>query len=220
MELFLDSSNPKEIREVTSWGLITGVTTNLTLISQPGSDKWAVLQEVLDASPGPVMVQVVGWHEPRTMIEQAKRLHSYSERIIVKIPMSVGGIQALLALKGEVPELRITMTAVSSVAQAYLCAKAGADIAALFNGPFDLVSDTPVDLVAPVRRIFDNYGFNTKILACGRFPRLFGEFAAAGADMGTMKCEYMRMLYEHPFTESRMNGFLRDWQARFGDETW
>jgi len=154
------------------------------------------------------------------MIEQAKRLHSYSERIIVKIPMSVGGIQALLALKGEVPELRITMTAVSSVAQAYLCGKAGADIVALFNGPFDLVSDTPVDLVTPVRRIFDNYGFKTKILACGRFPRLFGEFAAAGADMCTMKFEYMRMLYEHPFTESRMNGFLRDWEARFGDETW
>ena len=183
MELFLDSSNPKEIREVRSWGLLTGVTTNLTLISQPGSDKWIVLRDILDASPGPVMVQVVGWHEPETMIDQAKRLHSYSQRIIVKIPMSIAGIRPSLALKGEVPELRITMTAVSSVAQAYLCGKAGADIVALFNGPFDLVSDTPVDLVTSVRRIFDNCGFKTKILACGRFPRLFGEFAAAGADM-------------------------------------
>jgi transaldolase len=220
MELFLDSSNPREIEEATHWGLLTGVTTNLTLIPQAGRDMKQSLGEILDASPGPVMVQVVGWHESKTMIAQAKQLHSYSDRIIVKLPISIAGIQALLNLKQEIPELQITVTCVSSIAQAYLSGKAGADIVALFNGPFDLVSDTPVDLVSPVRKIFDNYGFRTKILACGRFPRLFGDFAVAGADMCTMKIQYMRMLYEHPFTESRMNGFLRDWQSTFSDQTW
>jgi transaldolase len=220
MELFLDSSDPQEIAEVRSWGLLSGVTTNPSLISKAGPDMTRSLGRVVDASPGPVLVQVIGWHDPRPLVDQARWLHTFSDRIIVKLPISIAGIQALHQLKQELPKLRLAVTAVASVSQAYLCGKAGADIVAIFNGPLDQDSDTPVELVAPVRKIYDNYGFKTKILSCGRLPRIFGEFAVAGTDICTMKMEYMKLLYEHSFTDKRMNGFLKDWQAAFGDKNW
>jgi transaldolase len=220
MQLFLDSSSPKEILEARSWGLLSGVTTNPSLISAAGPDKEATLRAILEASPGPVFVQAIGWRDPAPLVAQARWLHAFSDRIIVKLPISIAGIQALQQLKRERPTLRVAITAVASIAQAYLCGKAGADVVAIFNGPLDQVSDTPVELVGQVRRIYDNYGFQTKILSCGRFPRLFGEVAAAGTDICTMKIEFMRMLYEHPFTDKRMLGFLADWQGAFGDCTW
>ena len=220
MELFLDSADPKEIEEVRSWGLLSGVTTNPGLISKAGPDMKKTLNAVLEASPGPVFAQVVGWNELEPLVTQARWLHGLSDRIIVKLPMSIAGIRALLQLKKETPEIQIAITAVSSVAQCYLCGKAGADVVAIFNGPLDQGSDTPVELVAPTRKIYDNYGFTTKILSCGRYPRVFGEFAVAGTDICTMKFEFWKLLFEHSFTEQRMNAFLRDWRNTFGDKTW
>jgi len=220
MDLFLDSSNPKEILEARSWGLLAGVTTNPGLISAAGPDMEATLARIVDASPGPVFVQVIGWHDPEPMVRQARWLHAFSDRIIVKLPASVAGLQALQQLKQAQPDLQLAVTAIASLAQAYLAGKAGADVAAIFNGPLDQAEDTPHDMIAPVRHIFTNYGFKTKILACGRYPRLFGEVAVAGADICTMKMEFMRLLYEHSFTEQRMNGFFKSWRSTFGEKTW
>jgi len=220
VEIFLDSSSPEEILKGRAWGVISGVTTNPSLISTAGPNMKDTLARILEASPGPVLVQAVGWHEPKALVGQAKWLHAFSSRIIVKLPISVAGIQAVLFLKRELPDLRLAVTAVASVAQAYLCGKASADIVAIFNGPLDQVSDTPVELVAPVRKIFGNYGFQTKILSCGRFPRHFGEVAEAGTDICTMKLDFLRMLYEHPFSEKRVTGFLADWKRTFGETTW
>ncbi len=220
MELYLDSPKPTEILEARAWGLISGVTTNPSLLAREGPDMQATLRAVLEASPGPVLVQAIGWHDPQPLMAQARWLHALSQRIVVKLPMSVAGIQCVLQLKRELPALRLAVTAVASVAQAYLCGKAGADIVALFNGPLDDGSDVHADVVTPIRRIYANYGFATKILSCGRLPRIFGEFAVAGTDICTLKMEFMRLLYTHAFTDQRMNGFLSDWRATFGDRTW
>jgi transaldolase len=220
MELYLDSSNPKEILEARAWGLLSGVTTNPALMAAAGPDMEKTLAAVVEASPGPVFAQVIGWHDPEPMLRQARWLHAFSPRIIVKLPASVAGLQALQQLKAELPDLRLAVTAIASLAQAYLAAKAGADVAAVFNGPLDQAEDTVHDMIAPIRRIYTNYGFQTKILACGRYPRLFGEIAVAGADICTMRMEFMRLLYEHSFTEARMNGFLKSWHGVFGDKTW
>jgi len=220
VELYLDSPKSSEILEARAWGLISGVTTNPSLMAKEGPDMLGTLRAVLEASPGPVLVQAIGWHDPQPLMAQARWLHGLSQRIVVKLPMSVEGIQAVLQLKRELPELRLAVTAVASVAQAYLCGKAGADIVALFNGPLDDGSDVHVDLVAPIRRIYANYGFATQILSCGRLPRIFGEFAVAGTDICTLKMEFMRLLYTHAFTDQRMHSFLNDWKTTFGDRTW
>jgi transaldolase len=220
MELFLDSSDPQEIMQARSWGLLSGVTTNPSLIAKAGPDMRQTLGRVLEASPGPVLVQVIGWHAVDPLVAQARWLHSFSDRIIVKLPMSTAGIQALLSLKEDRSDLRLAVTAVASISQAYLCGKAGADIVAVFNGPLDQDSDTPVNMVPEIRTIYNHYGFSTRILSCGRFPRIFGKFAEAGTDICTMKIEYLQRLYEHSFTDKRMTGFLDDWQTAFGDQTW
>ena len=166
------------------------------------------------------MAQAIGWSDPEPLVAQARWLHSFSEKIVVKLPMSRAGIQALLRLKQEDASLKVAVTMVSSVSQAYLCGKAGADIVAIFNGPLDQGVDEPVRLVGPVRKIYDNYGFATQILSCGRFPRIFGQFAEDGTDICTLRINYMKLLYEHSFTEARKNGFATDWQSTFGAETW
>jgi transaldolase len=220
MELYLDSSNPQEITLARSWGLISGVTTNPGLIAAAGSDKVKTLTGILAVSPSPVLVQAIGWTDPESLIRQARWLHDFSDKIVVKLPISIAGIQALLRLKHDVPDMRVAVTVITTVAQAYLAGKAGADIAAVFNGPWDLASDTVQDLVTPIKKVYANYGFQTKVLSCGRFPRLFGEVAAAGTDICTMRMEYLRLLYEHPFTDKRLNVFMSDWQHAIGDQVW
>lgn len=220
MELYLDSSNPQEITLARSWGLISGVTTNPGLIAAAGADSQKTLRAILEVAPGPVLVQVLGWTDLGSLVGQARWLHRFSDRIVVKLPMSITGIQAVLQLKRELPELPVAVTVITTVAQAYLAGKAGADIAAVFNGPWDQASDTEQDLVTPIKKAYAHYGFKTKILSCGRFPRLFGEVAAAGTDICTMRLEFLRGLYEHPFTDKRLAVFQSDWQRVVGAPTW
>lgn len=222
MEILLDSADPREIREIGALGLIDGVTTNPSLYARHGSGVpfTARLLELIDASPGSVFTQVIGRDDAEAMMGQARWLARRSPKVITKLPMTVAGIDAVVRLKREDPSIRLAVTAVASVAQALIAGKAGADVVALFNGPLDTVSDTPVELVGPVRQIFDTNGFPTKILSCGRFPRGVGSYAAAGTHMITLRAEYLRAAYEHPYTDQRLAGFLADWHRVFGDETW
>jgi transaldolase len=220
MQIFLDSCDPKEIMTAREWGVLDGVTTNHSVMVKGGPDMQATLRRVVDVSPGPVLCQVIGMEDRNDMLGQARWLQNFSGKIVVKLPICPAGLQALQELKRARPDRQVAVSVVSSVAQAYLAGKVGADIVALFNGPMELEVEQDVDLVTPVRKVFNNYGFKTKILSCGRFPRAFGEFAAAGTDICTMKFEYLKLLYEHPYTEKRMNGFMREWHGVFGDKTW
>lgn len=222
MEILLDSADPREIREMASLGLIDGVTTNPSLYAGQGGETAFVdrLGQLIDASPGVVFTQVIGFDDADVMVRQARWLARQSPRIIVKLPMTVAGIDALVRLKREDPSTRIAVTAISSVAQAMIAGKAGADVVALFNGPLDTVSDTPVELVGPVRQIFAASGLPTRILSCGRFPRGVGAYAAAGTDLITLRAEFLRAAYEHPYTDKRIAGFHADWRRVFGDATW
>lgn len=220
MLVFIDSSDPVEIVKAKEWGIIDGVTTNPSVIAKGGKDMRDVLSRVIEVSPGPVFCQAIGWEDKDSLVAQARWLAARSDRIIVKLPMSPAGIMAVHQLKKELPSLRLAVTLVSSISQAYLVAKAGADIVALFNGPLAQAVDQDIDLVAPVKRMYANYGFPTKILSCGRYPRSFGEYAVAGTDICTLKFEFLPMLFEHPFTEKRIRGFMADWVKSFGDKTW
>jgi len=222
MEILLDSADPREVREVASHGLISGITTNPSLYANQARGASIVdrLHELVEASPGHVFTQVIGYQDRDAMIGQARWLSRQSERIIVKLPMTVEGIDVVRTLKREQPSIRLAVTTVSSVAQALIVGKAGADVVALFNGPLDTVSDTPVEIVASVKAIYSAWGFRTKILSCGRFPRGVGEYAAAGTDMVTMRGEYLNLAYEHPYTDKRLGGFMKDWVGAFGDATW
>ncbi|HPO13949.1 MAG TPA: transaldolase family protein [Candidatus Hydrogenedentes bacterium] len=220
MELLLDSGEPKEILEARATGLLSGVTTNPKIYGKLGTDFLKRLDAIVEASPGYVFTQVIGWHDVEELLGQARWLAKKSPKIVVKLPMSEAGLRACQILKKENPEMTIAITAVAAVWQALMCGKAGADIVALFNGALDTVSDTPVHIVEPVRQIYTNYGYKTRILSCARFPRGAAEFAVAGSDLCTVGIEYWRMLFEHPYTYQRMMGFMEDWHKAFGDQKW
>ena len=220
MDLLIDSADVKEIEAAKSWGLISGVTTNPTLYGRQVDDHLKRLNELVEVSPGVVYTQVIGWHNTEEMIKQAVWLAAQSDRIIVKLPMSNEGIQACLRLKQNHPTMKIAITAVASLAQAFLCGKAGADVVALFNGPLDQEVDSWFELVGPVKKMYANYGYQTKVLSACRYPRGFAEYCIAGTDICTMKREFLELLYEHAYTDKRMHGFTADWQAKFGDTLW
>lgn len=220
MQFLLDTGNPDEINEVKSWNLICGVTTNPKIYGRLGTDFMKRLDQIVEASPGYVFTQVIGWHNTDEMVAQARWLATRSEKIVVKFPMCIEGLAAMGRAKKDNPEMTAAVTAVASPWQALLCGKAQADIVALFDGALDTESITPVELVAPVRQIFTNYGFKTKILSCGRFPRGIAEFAQAGSDFCTAGMEFLRGLYDHAYTDKRMHGFMDDWQGAFGDAKW
>ena len=220
MKVFIDSTNVEEIKTAKKWGIIDGVTTNPALIAKGGPDMKATLKAVLEVSPGDVFCQVAGSEDVEAIKGQARFLHNFSDKIIVKLPMSIAGIQALCELKKEDENIRLAVTTVASLAQAFLVGKCGADVVALFNGALSEVIDQDVDMVAPVKKMYANYGFKTKVLSCGRLPRGFGEFAVAGSDICTLKFEFLKKLYEHPFTEKRILGFKKDWGKVFGENTW
>jgi len=220
MELLLDSGNPQEIEDVKATGLLSGVTTNPKIYGKLGTDFKKRLQDIIEVSPGYVFTQVVGCENVDEMVGQARWLADQSKDIVVKFPMCVEGLQAAQKAKKENPKMTVAITTVSSIAQALLSAKAGADIIALFNGALDTVSDSPVHIVTPVKQILKNYNFDCKVLSCARFARGVGEFAAAGSDMCTLGKEFFFALYEHPYTYLRLSGFKEDWGGAFGDKIW
>ncbi len=222
MEILLDSADPREVREIASLGLIRGITTNPTLYAAQARGASFVdrLGELIEASPGYVFTQVIGRHDADAMMRQARWLGRQSDKVVVKLPMTVAGIEAVIRLKREDPTIKLAVTAVASVAQALIVGLAGADVVALFNGPLDTVSDTPVEMVGPVRQIYAASGLPTRILSCGQFARGVGEYAAAGTDMITLRREYLDLIYEHPYTDKRLSGFLEDWAGAFSDATW
>ncbi len=220
MQLLLDSADPVEIRTANSWGMIDGVTTNPGVFAKAKGDIREILDRVVEASPGAVYCQVLGHQDKDQLLAQARWLYAVAPSIVVKLPMSIAGLQALPALKLEYPHRQVCITVVASLAQAYLAGKLKADVVALFNGPLEQAIDQPVDLVGPVKRIYANYGFATKVLSCGRFPRAFGEFAAAGTDLCTLRFEFLRLLVEHPYTDKRLADFARDWRTAHGDVHW
>ena len=222
MEILLDSADPNEVREVARHGLISGITTNPSLYAKQAHGVSLVdrLHELIEVSPGHVFTQVIGVDDLDSMIKQARWLRGRSDKIVVKLPMTVAGIEAVITLKREDPSIRLSVTAISTVAQAVIAGLAGADIVSLFNGPLDTVSDSAVEVVGPVRAAYRASRLDTKILSCGRFPRGFGEYAAAGSDMITVRKEFLDLAYEHPYTDKRVSGFQSDWRAAFGDATW
>ena len=222
MEILLDSGDPSEIREVAATGLIRGVTTNPSVYARAvrDGDFLTRLRELVDACPGYLFTQVIGIEDVDSMAGQARWLAKQSDKIVVKLPVTRAGLAVVTLLKREDPGIRLAVTGVGSIAQALLAGVAGADVVALFNGPLDLESDTPVEIVAPVKQMYAHSGIETKVLSCARFPRSAGQYAAAGSDMITLRKEYFDLLYEHPYTDKRLNGFMSDWAAAFGGEMW
>lgn len=213
MQFFLDTANLKEIETVASWGLLDGVTTNPTLLSKEGKiDPEKHVKAICKMVKGPVSMEVFST-ETDGMVAEGKRYAKWAKNVVVKIPMTVEGLKAVVTLSAA--GIRTNVTLVFSANQALLAAKAGASFVSPFIGRLDEIGQDGMGLIEEIRAIFDNYAFPTEILVASvRHPRHVTEAAILGADACTIPFAVFSKLAAHPLTDSGLKNFLADWNSR------
>ncbi len=210
MKFFVDSADVAAIRELTELGLVDGVTTNPSLILKSGRDIMDVTAEICALVGGPVSAEVVAL-EADAMIAEGRKLAGIAPNIAVKLPLTWEGLKACKVLSGEGRMVNVTLC--FSAPQALLAAKAGASFISPFIGRLDDMAIDGIDLIADIRTIYDNYGFETQILAASvRTVNHVLEVARIGADVMTAPPEVIRKLAVHPLTDAGLAQFLSDWE--------
>jgi len=222
MKFFVDTADLDEIREAADMGVLDGVTTNPSLVKAEGNvDFHEHVYKICEiVGEGDVSAEVTAT-EFDGMMEEARQLHKVHDNVVVKIPLIKEGIKALRALDEE--GIRTNCTLCFSPTQALLAAKAGADYISPFIGRIDDISSGGMELIEEIRQIYDNYDFETEVLAASiRHPTHVKQSALAGADVATMPFETLTKLLDHPLTDRGLERFLEDWQeyqeARMGAE--
>lgn len=211
MKLFADSANPKEIRQMWEAGIIDGVTTNPTLATKAGVEYKKAVEQILEIVDGDISLEVLST-ETEGMLKEARALAKLHANVVVKLPTTLDGLKALQILTQE--GIRINMTLVFSANQALLVAKAGAYIVSPFAGRLDDIGHTAIDLIEEIRRIYDNYHFETQILfASVRSPLHVKQAALAGCDIATCPTEVLEKLINHPLTDTGLKKFLDDFKT-------
>lgn len=210
MKFFLDTANFDEIKQAVSMGILDGVTTNPTLVSKESGKFKDILLNICEVVDGPVNAEVVAT-ESEAMIKEARDLAALHPNIYVKIPMIREGLKAVKALSSE--GIRTNVTLCFSATQALMAAKAGATFISPFVGRVDDISGVGMDIITDIRTIYDNYGFETEILAASlRHPLHVLEAALIGADIATMPYKVFDQLFNHPLTDIGLKRFLDDWE--------
>jgi len=210
LKLFIDTANLDEIREISSWGVLDGVTTNPTILSRERMDYRTLIDAILKLVDGPISVEAVN-EKAEKIIEEARILSKISENIVVKIPITPEGLAATKVLSKE--GVKVNMTLVFSVNQSILAAKAGATYASPFLGRLDDIGSDGMTLLSDIVTVYQNYGFKTQIIAASiRSPQHVVDAALIGADVCTIPYKVFTQMVKHPLTDKGIERFLNDWK--------
>jgi len=210
MKLFLDTANLQEIKEVASWGILDGVTTNPSLCAKENVPFEKLIKEICQVVSGPVSVECVS-SKAEDIVEEARRLNSLAPNLAIKIPINLEGLKATKILSAE--GIKVNMTLVFSPSQALLAAKAGAAFVSPFIGRLDDVSHHGMELIEQIVTIYENYDFKTEIIVASvRHPGHVVEAALIGAHIATIPYSVMEKLVKHPLTDIGIERFLQDWK--------
>ena len=209
MKFFVDTADVKDIRDLAETGLLDGVTTNPSLIAKSGGDFKATIKEICKIVEGPVSAEVAAT-EAAKMIEEGQTLAKIAGNVVVKVPLTWDGLKACRALtQAGIP---VNVTLCFNANQALLAAKAGATFISPFIGRLDDIGMDGMELIREIRTIYDNYVFDTEILAASiRTVNHVKEAALAGADVATAPPQVIRELVKHPLTDKGLAAFLSDW---------
>ena len=211
MKFFVDTAEVNEIRALTETGMVDGVTTNPSLIAKSGRDIIEVTREICGIVDGPVSAEVAAT-EAEAMIAEGRKLAGIAPNIAVKVPLTWDGLKACKVLSEEGKMVNVTLC--FSAGQALLAAKAGATFISPFIGRLDDIGLDGMELIADIRQIYDNYGFDTQILAASiRTVNHVKEAAKIGADVMTAPPAVIRALAAHPLTDKGLESFLKDWAS-------
>ena len=209
MKFFVDSADVDAIAELNDIGMVDGVTTNPSLILKSGRDITEVTREICGMVDGPVSAEVVAL-EAGAMIAEGRKLAGIAENICIKLPLTLAGLKACKALTGEGYKTNVTLC--FSANQALLAAKAGATYISPFIGRLDDLNIDGMDLIGDIRTIYDNYDFETQILAASiRSANHMKEAALLGADVATAPPAVIKAMANHVLTDKGLETFLSDW---------
>ncbi|TET74886.1 MAG: fructose-6-phosphate aldolase [Dehalococcoidia bacterium] len=212
MRIFLDTANIDEIRQAAKLGVITGVTTNPSLVAkEKQEDMKAVIQEISSIIDGPISAEVLSL-ESEAMILEAREVSSWSPNVVVKIPMSASGLEAISVLSKE--GIKINLTLCFSLNQALLGAIAGATYVSPFVGRLDDIGHDGMQLVSEIVKMFDHYKLPTQVIAASiRHPLHVIAAVKAGAHVATIPYAVLMQMIKHPLTDIGISRFAQDWQS-------
>jgi len=210
IRLFIDTANVEEIREINEWGVISGVTTNPSLIAKEGRDFKDVVREIVSIVDGPISAEVVSM-DWEGMVKEAVELAGIHPNIVIKIPMTPEGLKATKECTRR--GIKTNVTLVFSANQALLAALAGATYVSPFVGRLDDIGQDGMDLVEEIVEIFDLHGLDTQVISASiRHPQHVTLSALAGAHIATVPYKVLKKMVEHPLTDLGIEKFLADWE--------
>lgn len=214
MKLFIDTANVDYIREFAEIGVISGVTTNPTLIAKEGRDFNEVIKEITSIVDGPISGEVISL-KAEGMIKEGIEISKIHKNMIVKIPMTEEGLKATKKLTAL--GIKTNVTLVFSSNQALMAALAGATYVSPFVGRLDDTLHDGIQVVSDIREIFDIYGLDTQIISASiRSPKQMADSALVGAHIATVPYEVLKKAMNHPLTDKGIESFMKDWEAVFG----
>lgn len=211
MKIFLDTAEIEEIRTAARWGVLDGVTTNPTLFAKSGGASYeAILSEVCGITSGPVSAEVVA-EDVDGMLAQGRAFAKIAPNIVVKIPMSEPGLEAIARLRAE--NIPTNCTLVFSTNQGLLAAKAGAVLISPFVGRIDDINEDGMIVVRQLAEIFAIHDIASEVLAASiRHPLHVTQAALAGSHIATVPFKVLKQMVHHPLTESGIVQFRADWE--------
>lgn len=209
MQLFLDTTDVQALEELAATGLVDGVTTNPSLIAKSGRDMLEVIGEICELVDGPVSAEVAAL-DAEGMVREGRRLREIAPNVTVKVPLTFEGLKATRELTSDGAMVNVTLC--FTAAQALLAAKAGATFVSPFIGRLDDLGFDGMRLIEEIRVIYDQYDFDTEILAASiRTADHVKRAAIAGADCATIPPAVFRELIQHPLTDKGLEQFTKDW---------
>lgn len=211
MKIFLDTAEIEEIRSAARWGVLDGVTTNPSLFAKVGGSYDDVLKKICRITPGPVSAEVVA-ADVAGMLSEGRHFAGLAPNIVVKIPMSEEGLEAIARLAQE--GIRTNCTLIFSSNQGLLAARAGASLLSPFVGRLDDINEDGMEVVRELAAIVNVHGLKTEVLAASiRHPRHVTRAALAGAHIATVPHKILREMIHHPLTDRGIVQFRKDWES-------
>ncbi len=211
MLIFADTADTKVLAELIETGLIDGVTTNPTLIAKSGRNILEVIKEICDMCDGPISAEVAAT-DAATMIKEGEKLAKIATNVVIKVPLTIDGLKATKEFSSQ--GLMTNVTLCFSVTQALLAAKAGATFVSPFVGRLDDVGADGLQLIHDIRQLYDNYEFDTEILAASLRNNVHvAQAALAGADAATLPPQTFKDMFKQPLTDKGLATFMDDWKS-------
>ena len=210
MKIFIDTANLDMIKEINSWGILDGVTTNPSLIAKEGVDVRTRVREIAEIVDGPISAEAMSM-TAEEMIAEGRELAKIHENINVKLPMCVETLKATKVLSEE--GIKVNVTLIFSPLQALLAAKAGAAFVSPFIGRLDDIGQYGSDLVTEIMTMFENYGIGTEVIAASiRGPAHVLDVALVGCDIATIPYDTLKLMVKHPKTDEGIAKFIADYE--------